>query len=189
MSRKPIVRNRDPVMGHREPLPHDAPVGAVQPKRHLHVVGAIFGNEPEDVTDLVHCLCDDVLARGAGIQPHEPVGRDDRAEPTDRETDAEVAPVVVQIRMGHHDIVVRRKLLPRLVVEQLHEMAAVELAVVPTGVARMRKIPVDAVPAGERVARAPTRIPPDAEVVDPDFGGEVRSQKDCGHAIEDCLEM
>ncbi len=189
MSRKPIVRNRDPVMGHREPLPHDAPVGAVQPKRHLHVVGAIFGNEPEDVTDLVHCLCDDALARGAGIQPHEPVGRDDRAEPTDRETDAEVAPVVVQIRMGHHDIVVRRKLLPRLVVEQLHEMAAVELAVVPTGVARMRKIPVDAVPAGERVARAPTGTPPSAEIVDPDLVGDARDPADRRDTIEDGLEM
>ena len=170
MPSQPIVRDRDPVVGHRETLSHDALVGAVQAERHLDVVGAVLGNKSEDVTDFMHRLGDDALALGAGIQPHEPVGRDDYA-------------------VGHHDVVVRRKLLPRLFVEQLHEMAAVELAGVSTGIARMRKIPVDAVPVGERITYAPTRIPPNAEIVDPDFVGEACNPKDRRNSIEDCLEM
>ncbi len=189
MSCQPVVRDRDPVVRHREPLPHDALIGTVQSKRHLDVVSAVFGDEPKDVADLVHRLSDDALALGAGIQSHEPVGRDDRAKSVDCEADAEAAPVIVEIAVRHHDVVVRRKLLPRLVVEQCEEPTAMQLVVVSTGIARMREIPVDAVPVGEHVAHAPTGTPPNAEVVDFDLGGEICSLKDCRNAIKDSLKM
>lgn len=189
VSRKPIIGDLDPVVGHREPLSHDALVGTVQSERHLHVVGAISRNEPEDVTDLVHGLGDDALALGAGIQFQESVGRDDRTESVNCQTDAEIAVVIVEIRVGHHDVVVRPCFLPRLVVEQFQEMAAVQLMVVTTGVLRVSEIPVDAVPVGEGVALEPTRVPPDAEVVHLDCGGDARSPKDCVGGVENSLQM
>jgi len=134
------------------------------------------------MTDLVHGLGDDALALGAGIQSQEPVGRDDRTEPMDCQTDAEVAVVIVDVAVRHHDVVMRPRFLPRLVVEQFQEMAAVQLAVVATGIERMRKIPIDTVPVGEGITLEPAGVPPDTEVVYLDVCGDARSPKDrvCG---------
>ncbi len=184
MSCQPVAGDLQPVVRDIEPLPHDAPVGAMQAERHLDVVGAVAGDEPEDVTDLVHGLGGDALALGAGIQFQEPVNRDDCTESLNCEADAETAVVIVEIRVGHHDVVMRRRLLPRLVVEQLEEVTAVQLVVVPTGSLRVRNVPVDTVPVGEGLALEPTRTAPHAKVVNLDVTLDTCDPEDRLHRVE-----
>jgi hypothetical protein len=156
----------------------------MQAERHLDVVGAVAGDESEDVTDLVHGLSDDALALSAGIQFQKSVGRDDRTESMNCEADAETAVVIVEIRMGHYDVIVWRCLLPRLVVEQFQEVTAVQLIVVATGLLRVRNIPVDTVPVGEGIALEPTGTAPYAEVVYFDSALDASNPENCLHRVE-----
>ncbi len=132
-----------------------------------HVFGARLGDESEHVTDFVHRLGDDALALCRGVKLEEPLDRDDGTESLDCRADDEVAPVVVEVRARHDDVVVRLGLLPRLVVEQLEESGHVKLAEA-APFAGLLDVPVDTLPWKKAFTDFPGIVSPYVVVVNRD---------------------
>lgn len=184
ISPQTIGRDGLPVVRNVESLPHDALIRAVQPEGAIDVPRSGFWNQTKNVANLMHRLGDDAVVGVLRGQTTETVGRDDRTESVNSQSDAEVAVVIVQVTTCDHDVVVRLGFLPRLVVKQCQEFSTVELilAALLLGVG---DVPVDRVPLGEvAVAIEPVGVPPHTEVVNLHVDGGASSDHDLREAVE-----